>query len=303
MQNLKQKSNQRTKAFVNKINTLYDSIWGKEKPISIHATNEAKELAQTIKDYRSEAKRKIFLKGLDPKIKEELRPRMKREQTFEEICELAYAAESIVVNMHLLDDQKNDPLLASVKESQNKLETKIQDMEKQMQAIKSNNPSQEKEKTTIAALVQTKKSDQQVRQDGTFLHPNQVIVHQNRGRGGQRFQGRPFNQRSRGGGYGKTYIPSYQPQTFFYPSPYYSQGQTQYNPNQYQKQYFQPSQTQGPQISPTQQNSERPTLAIQGQPVFQFNQNPQAIRTCHNCKQPGHYIKACPHPIQKQKTQ
>ena len=65
---------------------------------------------------RSEAKRKFFWKGLLPKIKTELWPRMKREENFNEICDLAYIAESIVINKELIDEKNPNNLIGNIKE-------------------------------------------------------------------------------------------------------------------------------------------------------------------------------------------
>ena len=63
LQNLTQKPDQRTRAFVAKLNSLYDGVYGKEPTISAGATQEARAMNNTIKRMRSKAKRKIFLKG------------------------------------------------------------------------------------------------------------------------------------------------------------------------------------------------------------------------------------------------
>ena len=98
---LTQKPEQKTKAFINQLNTLYDTIYGKEKQPSIGASNEVLQLSEEIKKIHSDAKKKILIKGLLPKIKTELWPRMTKEGNYNEICELALTAENILFDKSL----------------------------------------------------------------------------------------------------------------------------------------------------------------------------------------------------------
>ncbi|EFX61231.1 hypothetical protein DAPPUDRAFT_122412, partial [Daphnia pulex] len=65
---LRQTPDQSTQTFVSRINQLYDIIHGKEITLGDKATNEAKALAISLSQMRGEAKQKILLKGLLPKI-------------------------------------------------------------------------------------------------------------------------------------------------------------------------------------------------------------------------------------------
>lgn len=94
---------------MNKINTLYDSIYGTEKVLSCLTTAEANELSNQLKNFVVR-QRKILLRGLDTDIKNTLWPLMTKEITFEENCDLAHATYSIVINKNLLNDKKMKPL-------------------------------------------------------------------------------------------------------------------------------------------------------------------------------------------------
>jgi hypothetical protein len=65
---LRQTPEQSTQTFVSRINQLYGIIHGKDITLGASATNEAIALAESLSKMRGEAKQKILLKGLLPKI-------------------------------------------------------------------------------------------------------------------------------------------------------------------------------------------------------------------------------------------
>lgn len=70
LHSLMQKPEQKTKAFIGKLNALYDSIYGKEKTASRLATEGEIALIRDIKQIRDDQKKKIILKGLTPKLRQ-----------------------------------------------------------------------------------------------------------------------------------------------------------------------------------------------------------------------------------------
>lgn len=99
---LRQKPEQRTKAFVAKLDELYNCIHGAEPPTpDASATQECRDLFKHVKIMRNETKKRILMTGLLPKIKYELWPRVTPSDRYEEICELAYIAENIVIYKQL----------------------------------------------------------------------------------------------------------------------------------------------------------------------------------------------------------
>ena len=99
---LKQKPEQCTRAYVAKLNDLYDSIYGKERAAPAAPANlETVALYHDILKFRNDAKKKILFKGLLPNIKDEIWPRISPTDTFEILCEVAYVAEAIVIKKSL----------------------------------------------------------------------------------------------------------------------------------------------------------------------------------------------------------
>ena len=118
LHNLKQGPEQRTQSFIAKINSMFDDVHGPEKKFrreisedtdcndeSVPMDKESNELLREIKRMRDEAKRKILIRGLLPKIKTELWPRVTKDATFDDICKAALNAESIVIQKDLSDDK------------------------------------------------------------------------------------------------------------------------------------------------------------------------------------------------------
>ena len=62
---------------------------------------ETKDLFELVKKQRSDIKKKILMTGLLQKIKCELWPRITPSDRYEEMCELAYIAENIVIYKQL----------------------------------------------------------------------------------------------------------------------------------------------------------------------------------------------------------
>ncbi len=112
---LKQTADKNTQTFVNRINQLYDIIHGKEIIIDFRtASAEAKALAIYLDKIRSEAKMKILLKGLSPKIEKVVWSRMDVNSSYEDVCDMAYAAETIVNRMEQNEDKSLKATIAGI---------------------------------------------------------------------------------------------------------------------------------------------------------------------------------------------
>ena len=118
LQNLKQGPEQRTQSFIAKINSMFDDVHGTERRyqrVSSEGTNcndddnpankQSDDLLKELKRMRDEAKRKILIRGLLPKYKTELWSRITKDASFEEVCQAALSAESIVIQKDLSDDK------------------------------------------------------------------------------------------------------------------------------------------------------------------------------------------------------
>ena len=137
---LKQTADQSTQTFVNRINQLYDIIHGKEIIIDFRtAAAEAKALAISLNEIRSEAKMKILLKGLLPKIEKVVWSRMDVNSSYEDVCDMAYAAETIVNRMEQNEDKSLKATIAGISAHEDEQDveilrqkTKISKLEKQL---------------------------------------------------------------------------------------------------------------------------------------------------------------------------
>ncbi|EFX83608.1 hypothetical protein DAPPUDRAFT_315423 [Daphnia pulex] len=97
---LKQNPDQSTQTYVSRLNHLYDIIHGKEIVLDeTIAPPEAVVLARSPRKIRGEAKQKILLKGLLPKIVQVVWTRIDVNSSYEDVCEIVYAAETIVNRM------------------------------------------------------------------------------------------------------------------------------------------------------------------------------------------------------------
>ena len=113
LQNLKQGPEQRTQSFIAKINSLFDDIYGPAKKPKGNSSSKSRDdaddnnqtdtLLKDVKRMRDDAKLKILFRGLLPKIRTELWPRVTEDASFEDICKAALTAESIVIQKIYLD--------------------------------------------------------------------------------------------------------------------------------------------------------------------------------------------------------
>ena len=168
LQKLKQLPEQKTKAFIGKINSLYDSIYGKEKLVSANADQETKDLASQIRKMRDQEKMKVLLRGLLPKIKQELRSRIKQDTTYEEMCKLASVAENVVINMELSEEKGINAVIEGISHHEIQQDKEIEILRSKVEqlstAINSTNKSQEKEPTIAVADIHRSRSPSRDRQ-------------------------------------------------------------------------------------------------------------------------------------------
>jgi hypothetical protein len=140
---LKQTADQSTQTFINRINQLYDIIHRKEIIIDFRtASAEAKALVISLDKIRSEAKMKILLKGLLPKIEKVVWSRMDVNSSYEDVCDMAYAAETIVNRMEQNEDKSLKATIAGISAHEDEQDveilrqkTKISKLEKQLATL------------------------------------------------------------------------------------------------------------------------------------------------------------------------
>ena len=92
---LKQNGGQRVKAVTGKIDSLYDRVHGKAQKVTGTSTAKETVLINNIKQLRDQEKRDILMKGLLKKFSDQMYGRMKVNDTYEELCDLAYTVENV----------------------------------------------------------------------------------------------------------------------------------------------------------------------------------------------------------------
>ena len=148
LQNLKQGPEQRTQSFIAKINSLFDDIYGPVKKPKGNTSsmscddaeddNQTDALHKDIKRMRDDAKQKILIRGLLPKIRNELWPRITDEDSFEDICKAALTAESVVIKKEL--NEEKTLVVASVESAQLKeKETELTQKQSMIDMLKEQN--------------------------------------------------------------------------------------------------------------------------------------------------------------------
>ncbi len=138
--NLKQNQNQKVRAFSSRLDGLYDTLHGKARTIAATDTEQIRSLIEELQKRRDEDKKKIFLKGLNAHIRQELWPRIKPIDTYNEVVTAACTAESILVSKDISDGKSIDELIASISTNQQnqlleKQQKELDDLRTQMNLL------------------------------------------------------------------------------------------------------------------------------------------------------------------------
>jgi hypothetical protein len=115
---LRQKEDQNTTAFIAKLNKMYNSLNGKDP---IRPANNA---AQDLKDMyaanillRGTEKKRLLINGLLPKVQAELWPRLPRDASYEQLCELAEEAENALMNREFAQNKTINAVLETISDN------------------------------------------------------------------------------------------------------------------------------------------------------------------------------------------
>jgi hypothetical protein len=113
---LKQRPEENCRAFVYRLNSLYDTIEEKvEKLDDLSKTDVEDHLLSKIRKMRNNIKTKILLQGLLPKIKSELYLRMPADfNDFEKVCEQLFISEEILQNKESNEDKELTAVIAGI---------------------------------------------------------------------------------------------------------------------------------------------------------------------------------------------
>ncbi|KAK4024953.1 hypothetical protein OUZ56_010448 [Daphnia magna] len=112
---LKQKPEENCKAFVSRLNNLYDGIEGKEEKLDHNKTVVEDQLLSKVKKMRDTTKIKILIQGILPKIKTELYLRMPEDANdFDALCKQLFISEQILQNKENNDDKELTAVIAGI---------------------------------------------------------------------------------------------------------------------------------------------------------------------------------------------
>ncbi|EFX61003.1 hypothetical protein DAPPUDRAFT_340817, partial [Daphnia pulex] len=124
---LKQAPDQSTQTYVSRLNHLYDIIHGKEIVLDeTIAPPEAIVLARSLRKIRREAKQKILLKGLLPKIVQVVWTRIDVNSSYEDVCEIVYAAETIANRMEQNEEKSLKAKIAGISAHEDEQDVELQ---------------------------------------------------------------------------------------------------------------------------------------------------------------------------------
>ena len=112
LQCIKQRPDQRMKAFIMKVDSLYDSIYGKIGKEREFVTQSEKDLRKDLEDQRTEDKKNIIIKGLLPKYRNEYWKRMPLSADKTSFEELLLTIENAVLHKELNEKETMHALIA-----------------------------------------------------------------------------------------------------------------------------------------------------------------------------------------------
>ncbi|KAK4013758.1 hypothetical protein OUZ56_026310 [Daphnia magna] len=130
---LTQKPEENCRAFVSRLNNLYDTIAGKEKRADHNQTIIEGQLLNKVKKMRDHRKSKILLQGLLPKYKAELYLRMpENTEDFDALCKQLFISEKILHTKESKDDKEMSAVIAGITHHEKQQDDKIQLLEQKL---------------------------------------------------------------------------------------------------------------------------------------------------------------------------
>ncbi|KAK4045810.1 hypothetical protein OUZ56_033812 [Daphnia magna] len=130
---LTQKPEENCRAFVSRLNNLYDTIAGKEERADQNQTIIEGQLLNKVKKMRDHRKSKILLQGLLPKYKAELYLRMpENTEDFDALCKQLFISEKILHTKEATDDKEMSAVIAGITHHEKQQDDKIQLLEQKL---------------------------------------------------------------------------------------------------------------------------------------------------------------------------
>ncbi|KAK4015040.1 hypothetical protein OUZ56_030030 [Daphnia magna] len=151
------KPEENCRAFVSRLNILYDGIEGKEEKLYHNKTVVEDQLLSKVKKMRDTTKIKISIQGILPKIKAELYLRMPEDANdFDALCKQLFISEQILQNKENSDDKELTAVIAGIAHHGKQQDFEIEKLKQKildMECAKKNEILQEKT-AVIAATDQ-----------------------------------------------------------------------------------------------------------------------------------------------------
>ncbi|KAK4013391.1 hypothetical protein OUZ56_025928 [Daphnia magna] len=130
---LTKKPEENCRAFVSRLNNLYDTITGKEERADHKQTIIEGQLLNKVKKMRDHRKSKILLQGLLPKYKAELYLRMpENTEDFDALCKQLFFSEKILHTKEATDDKEMSVVIAEITHHEKQQDDKIQILEQKL---------------------------------------------------------------------------------------------------------------------------------------------------------------------------
>lgn len=98
-------------------------------------SEEGRKALTTLNEKREDEMKKIFLKGMDPKIKQELWPRLNPKSTFKEMTDAAVVAETIVMKKEG-ESKPNEDLIAVIVSKESEQKQQLEKTQKEIDELK-----------------------------------------------------------------------------------------------------------------------------------------------------------------------
>ncbi|KAK4030851.1 hypothetical protein OUZ56_024238 [Daphnia magna] len=127
---LTQKPEENCRAFVSRLNNLYDTIADKEEEADHNQTIIEGQLLNKVKKMRDHRKSKILLQGKLPKYKAELYLRMpENTEDFDALCKQLFISDKILHTKEATDDKEMPAVIAGITHHEKQQDDKIQLLE------------------------------------------------------------------------------------------------------------------------------------------------------------------------------
>ncbi|KAI9549303.1 hypothetical protein GHT06_006266 [Daphnia sinensis] len=153
---LKQKPEENCRAFVSRLNSLHDTIEGKEEKSDHNQTIAEGQLLHKLRKVRDKRKKKVLLQGLLPKYRKELFLRMPDDpEDFDALCKQLFLSEKILHTKEETEDDDMSAVIAGITKHQDeKFQLLEQKLTESLTEIKLSNTKcgSSQDKLTIAAV-------------------------------------------------------------------------------------------------------------------------------------------------------